>query len=277
MIYYGINDIYRKKIYKNNKRQILNYLNSLNQFTRDRSLHIIINDGYQILSKRANKTDDKTSKKLFSILKTSDFSHIKSVLEDNYRLFQILYVHAKGFWELPIIDRCILINETLDSTELCKLKELDPFYIVDVCVYSLQKDIDSLNYYHKDYSNRFQITDISDFYTLVINILSKLKKENSQLYFSNLLEIMKGFYINHKFLEDIDESLVSFSKEYCNMLEKYDLELVEKELFNSFEHFSDIICQYFVYKTDLENSKEIKQFIGENISPEMIKKLKIIP
>ena len=205
----------------------------------------------------------------------NNFSDIKFILEDNYKLFQMLYVYAKAFWELPIIDRCILIGNVNSKEKQEKLIELDPVYASDMCVYNVQKDLDSINYYHQDYCNKTRIVDIDNFYNLVTKIMSQLKLEDRKLYFENLLEIMKGFYINHKFLENMDGSLVNFSKKYSELLENTSLEVVEEQLSQSHEHFSDVICQYFAFKTELEKADFIKKFIDEKISADMVKKLKI--
>lgn len=275
MIIYGINDIYRERLYRCDVNRVIYYINDLSLTNKDRCMHIIINDCYQILSKRKSELADSTSKKLLSIIESSDFSDIKFILEDNYKLFQILYVYAKAFWELPIIDRCILIGNVNSKEKQEKLIELDPVYASDMCVYNVQKDLDSINYYHQDYCNKTRIVDIDNFYNLVTKIMSQLKLEDRKLYFENLLEIMKGFYINHKFLENMDGSLVNFSKKYSELLENTSLEVVEEQLSQSHEHFSDVICQYFAFKTELEKADFIKKFIDEKISADMVKKLKI--
>lgn len=275
MVYYSINDIYRKRMYENNEKQIMSFMDSLEDADKERCLHILVSDGYQILCKRKNNLEDNLSKILLSILQKSQFSRIKYVLEDNYRLFQVLFVNAKGFWTLPIIDRCILIGENYDYEQHRKLLLLDPLYLTDVCGYSIQKDINSINYYHQDYLKKMGIIGATSFYNLVVTIMRQLKNEDENTYSYNFLEIMKGFYINYKFLSEIDEQLVNDSKNYCQEIEKQDLEIIENSLIHHPNDFAYVIGQYFVYKNDLEGREEVKEFIDNNISSDMIKKLKI--
>lgn len=276
MICYSINDTYRHKLYKLDNKQLLLFLEQLDEPIKERYLRIILADGYQILQRRKNEPDsDNYSKRLYSILVKSDFKHVKEVLEDNYHLLQILFVNAKQFWNFPIIDRCLLIEEKADNKDYFKLLEFDPLYLVDIYVYGIQKDIDSINHYYKDYLEKLGSKYLSNFYQLVITIMSKLKDENKEMYDKNFLEIFRGFYIGNKFMHTLDETFSEETLEYVDRLETDSLEMIAEDLSELPNDFTKIIAIYLAYQTDLAHSNDTKDFIDKNVSKEMVKKLKI--
>ena len=177
MICYCINDMYRKEIYKYDEKQILLFFDELDSATKNMYLRIMVTDGLQVLERRRQYNEsDQYSKRLYKILSNSDFEHIKSVLEDNYVLFQVLFVNAKGFYKMPIVDRCLLVGERENKTLNYKLLSLNPFYLVDICVYTIQKDIDSIYYYYNDYQNKLGSKQLKSFYQLVLVMMEKLKE-----------------------------------------------------------------------------------------------------
>lgn len=276
MIYYGINDIYRKEMYKYDEKQILLFFDELDSATKDIYLRIMVTDGLQVLERRRQYNEsDQHSKRLYKILSNSDFEHIKSVLEDNYVLFQVLFVNAKGFYKMPIVDRCLLVGERENKTLNYKLLSLNPFYLVDACVYTIQKDIDSIHYYYNDYQNKLGSKHLKSFYQLVLVMMEKLKEENANLYNKNFLEFLKNFYVGNKFLQSIDEISSLETKPYHDMLEKEELDYVINLLESTPEDLMKVLALSLAYHSDMAGTKEEKNFINENVSSDMIKKLKL--
>lgn len=276
MICYGINDMYRKEIYKYDEKQILLFFDELDSATKNIYLRIMVTDGLQVLERRRQYNEsDQYSKRLYKILSNSDFEHIKSVLEDNYVLFQVLFVNAKGFYKMPIVDRCLLVGERENKTLNYKLLSLNPFYLVDVCVYTIQKDIDSIYYYYNDYQNKLGSKQIKSFYQLVLVMMEKLKEENTNLYNKNFLEFLKNFYVGNKFLQCIDEISSLETKFYHDMLEKEELDYIIDLLECTPEDLMKVLAISLAYHSDMAGTKEEKNFINENVSSDMIKKLKL--
>lgn len=276
MICYGINDMYRKEIYKCDEKQILLFFDELDSATKNIYLRIMVTDGLQVLERRRQYNEsDQYSKRLYKILSNSDFEHIKSVLEDNYVLFQVLFVNAKGFYKMPIVDRCLLVGERENKILNYKLLSLNPFYLVDVCVYTIQKDIDSIYYYYNDYQNKLGSKQLKSFYQLVLVMMEKLKEENTNLYNKNFLEFLKNFYVGNKFLQSIDEISSLETKLYHDMLEKEELDYVISLLESTPEDLMKVLAISFAYHSDMAGTKEEKNFINENVSSDMIKKLKL--
>lgn len=276
MICYGINDIYRKEMYKYDEKQILLFFDELDSATKNIYLRIMVTDGLQVLERRRQYNEsDQYSKRLYKILSNSDFEHIKSVLEDNYVLFQVLFVNAKGFYKMPIVDRCLLVGERENKTLNYKLLSLNPFYLVDVCVYTIQKDIDSIYYYYNDYQNKLGSKQLKSFYQLVLVMMEKLKEENANLYNKNFLEFLKNFYVGNKFLQSIDEISSLETKLYHDMLEKEELDYVISLLESTPEDLMKVLAISLAYHSDMAGTKEEKNFINENVSSDMIKKLKL--
>lgn len=276
MICYGINDIYRKEMYKYDEKQILLFFDELDSATKNIYLRIMVTDGLQVLERRRQYNEsDQYSKRLYKILSNSDFEHIKSVLEDNYILFQVLFVNAKGFYKMPIVDRCLLVGERENKTLNYKLLSLNPFYLVDVCVYTIQKDIDSIYYYYNDYQNKLGSKQLKSFYQLVLVMMEKLKEENANLYNKNFLEFLKNFYVGNKFLQSIDEISSLETKLYHDMLEKEELDYVISLLESTPEDLMKVLAISLAYHSDMAGTKEEKNFINENVSSDMIKKLKL--
>ena len=276
MICYGINDMYRKEIYKYDEKQILLFFDELDSATKNMYLRIMVTDGLQVLERRRQYNEsDQYSKRLYKILSNSDFEHIKSVLEDNYVLFQVLFVNAKGFYKMPIVDRCLLVGERENKTLNYKLLSLNPFYLVDICVYTIQKDIDSIYYYYNDYQNKLGSKQLKSFYQLVLVMMEKLKEENTNLYNKNFLEFLKNFYVGNKFLQSIDEISSLETKLYHDMLEKEELDYVISLLESTPEDLMKVLAVSLAYHSDMAGTKEEKNFINENVSSDMIKKLKL--
>ena len=276
MICYGINDMYRKEIYKYDEKQILLFFDELDSATKNMYLRIMVTDGLQVLERRRQYNEsDQYSKRLYKILSNSDFEHIKSVLEDNYVLFQVLFVNAKGFYKMPIVDRCLLVGERENKTLNYKLLSLNPFYLIDVCVYTIQKDIDSIYYYYNDYQNKLGSKQLKSFYQLVLVMMEKLKEENTNLYNKNFLEFLKNFYVGNKFLQSIDEISSLETKLYHDMLEKEELDYVISLLESTPEDLMKVLEISLAYHSDMSGTKEEKNFINENVSSDMIKKLKL--
>ena len=200
---------------------------------------------------------------------------IKSVLEDNYVLFQVLFVNAKGFYKMPIVDRCLLVGERENKTLNYKLLSLNPFYLVDICVYTIQKDIDCIYYYYNDYQNKLGSKQLKSFYQLVLVMMEKLKEENTNLYNKNFLEFLKNFYVGNKFLQSIDEISSLETKLYHDMLEKEELDYVISLLESTPEDLMKVLAISLAYHSDMAGTKEEKNFINENVSSDMIKKLKL--
>ena len=276
MICYGINDMYRKEIYKYDEKQILLFFDELDSATKNMYLRIMVTDGLQVLERRRQYNEsDQYSKRLYKILSNSDFEHIKSVLEDNYVLFQVLFINAKGFYKMPIVDRCLLVGERENKTLNYKLLSLNPFYLVDVCVYTIQKDIDSIYYYYNDYQNKLGSKQLKSFYQLVLVMMEKLKEENTNLYNKNFLEFLKNFYVGNKFLQSIDEISSLETKLYHDMLEKEELDYVISLLESTPEDLMKVLAISLAYHSDMAGTKEEKNFINENVSSDMIKKLKL--
>lgn len=276
MICYGINDMYRKEIYKYDEKQILLFFDELDSATKNMYLRIMVTDGLQVLERRRQYNEsDQYSKRLYKILSNSDFEHIKSVLEDNYVLFQVLFINAKGFYKMPIVDRCLLVGERENKTLNYKLLSLNPFYLVDICVYTIQKDIDSIYYYYNDYQNKLGSKQLKSFYQLVLVMMEKLKEENTNLYNKNFLEFLKNFYVGNKFLQSIDEISSLETKLYHDMLEKEELDYVISLLESTPEDLMKVLAVSLAYHSDMAGTKEEKNFINENVSSDMIKKLKL--
>lgn len=276
MICYGINDMYRKEIYKYDEKQILLFFDELDSATKNMYLRIMVTDGLQVLERRRQYNEsDQYSKRLYKILSNSDFEHIKSVLEDNYVLFQVLFINAKGFYKMPIVDRCLLVGERENKTLNYKLLSLNPFYLVDICVYTIQKDIDSIYYYYNDYQNKLGSKQLKSFYQLVLVMMEKLKEENTNLYNKNFLEFLKNFYVGNKFLQSIDEISSLETKLYHDMLEKEELDYVISLLESTPEDLMKVLAISLAYHSDMAGTKEEKNFINENVSSDMIKKLKL--
>lgn len=276
MICYGINDMYRKEMYKYDEKQIILFFDELDSATKNIYLRIMVTDGLQVLERRRQYNEsDQYSKRLYKILSNSDFEHIKSVLEDNYVLFRVLFVNAKGFYKMPIVDRCLLVGERENKTLNYKLLSLNPFYLVDVCVYTIQKDIDSIYYYYNDYQNKLGSKQLKSFYQLVLVMMEKLKEENTNLYNKNFLEFLKNFYVGNKFLQSIDEISSLETKLYHDMLEKEELDYVISLLESTPEDLMKVLAISLAYHSDMAGTKEEKNFINENVSSDMIKKLKL--
>ena len=276
MICYGINDMYRKEIYKYDEKQILLFFDELDSATKNMYLRIMVTDGLQVLERRRQYNEsDQYSKRLYKILSNSDFEHIKSVLEDNYVLFQVLFINAKGFYKMPIVDRCLLVGERENKTLNYKLLSLNPFYLIDVCVDTIQKDIDSIYYYYNDYQNKLGSKQLKSFYQLVLVMMEKLKEENTNLYNKNFLEFLKNFYVGNKFLQSIDEISSLETKLYHDMLEKEELDYVISLLESTPEDLMKVLAISLAYHSDMAGTKEEKNFINENVSSDMIKKLKL--
>lgn len=276
MIYYGINDIYRKEMYKYDEKQILLFFDELDSTIKNIYLRIMVTDGLQVLERRRQYNEsDQHSKRLYKILSNSDFEHIKSVLEDNYVLFQVLFVNAKGFYKMPIVDRCLLVGERENKNLNYKLLSLNSFYLVDACVYTIQKDIDSIHYYYNDYQNKLGSKHLKSFYQLVLVMMEKLKEENANLYNKNFLEFLKNFYVGNKFLQSIDEISSLETKLYHDMLEKEELDYVISLLESTPEDLMKVLAISLAYHSDMAGTKEEKNFINKNVSSDMIKKLKL--
>lgn len=276
MLCYGINDIYRNEMYKYDEKQILLFFDKLDSKFKDIYLRIMITDGLQVLEKRRQYNEsDNYSKKLYKILSDSNFEHIKSVLEDNYILFQILFVNAKGFYKMPIVDRCLLVSEKANRNLDYKLLSLNPFYLVDSFVYTIKKDIDSIHYYYNDYQNKLGSKHLKGFYQLVLVMMEKLKEEDTNLYNKNFLEFLKNFYVGNKFLQSIDEVSSLETKNYHDMLEQEELDYVIDTLECIPEDFIKVLAISLAYHSDMAGTKEREKFINENVRPDMIKKLQL--
>lgn len=276
MIYYGINDIYRKEMYKYDEKQILLFFDELDTAIKNFYLRIMITDGLQVLEKRKQYSEsNKYSKILYKVLNNSDFEHIKSVLEDNYVLFQVLFVNAKGFYKMPIVDRCLLIREIVSNKFHYKLLSLNPFYLVDVGIYTIQKDVDSIHYYYNDYQNKLGSKYLKSFYQLVLVMMEKLKDKDTSLYNKNFLEFLKNFYVGNKFLQSIDEASSLETRSYCDLLEQEELDYVINLLECTPEDFKKVLAISLEYHSEMAGTKEEKNFINKNVSSDMIKKLQL--
>lgn len=276
MIYYGINDIYRKEMYKYDEKQILLFFDELDTAIKNFYLRIMITDGLQVLEKRKQYSEsNKYSKILYKVLNNSDFDHIKSVLEDNYVLFQVLFVNAKGFYKMPIVDRCLLIREIVSNKFHYKLLSLNPFYLVDVGIYTIQKDVDSIHYYYNDYQNKLGSKYLKSFYQLVLVMMEKLKDKDTSLYNKNFLEFLKNFYVGNKFLQSIDEASSLETRFYCDLLEQEELDYVINLLECTPEDFKKVLAISLEYHSEMAGTKEEKNFINKNVSSDMIKKLQL--
>lgn len=276
MIYYGINDIYRKEMYKYDEKQILLFFDELDTAIKNFYLRIMITDGLQVLEKRKQYSEsNKYSKILYKVLNNSDFEHIKSVLEDNYVLFQVLFVNAKGFYKMPIVDRCLLIREIVSNKFHYKLLSLNPFYLVDVGIYTIQKDVDSIHYYYNDYQNKLGSKYLKSFYQLVLVMMEKLKDKDTSLYNKNFLEFLKNFYVGNKFLQSIDEASSLETRFYCDLLEQEELDYVINLLECTPEDFKKVLAISLEYHSEMAGTKEEKNFINKNVSSDMIKKLQL--
>lgn len=276
MIYYGINDIYRKEMYKYDEKQILLFFDELDTAIKNFYLRIMITDGLQVLEKRKQYSEsNKYSKILYKVLNNSDFEHIKSVLEDNYVLFQVLFVNAKGFYKMPIVDRCLLIREIVSNKFHYKLLSLNPFYLVDVGIYTIQKDVDSIHYYYNDYQNKLGSKYLKSFYQLVLVMMEKLKDKDTSLYNKNFLEFLKNFYVGNKFLQSIDEASSLETRFYCDLLEQEELDYVINLLECTPEDFKKVLAISLEYHSEMAGTKEEKNFINKHVSSDMIKKLQL--
>lgn len=276
MIYYGINDIYRKEMYKYDEKQILLFFDELDTAIKNFYLRIMITDGLQVLEKRKQYSEsNKYSKILYKVLNNSDFEHIKSVLEDNYVLFQVLFVNAKGFYKMPIVDRCLLIREIVSNKFHYKLLSLNPFYLVDVGIYTIQKDVDSIHYYYNDYQNKLGSKYLKSFYQLVLVMMEKLKDKDTSLYNKNFLEFLKNFYVGNKFLQSIDEASSLETRSYCDLLEQEELDYVINLLECTPEDFKKVLAISLEYHSEMAGTKEEKNFINKHVSSDMIKKLQL--
>lgn len=275
---YSVNDILREKIYNMREDEVFEWLNNLNEKTRTRLIELLTSDALKVLCLKSEKNTflSSSAKELYEFLKDADIDEIEFYINDNVGWFTNFYLQAKQFYQIPIVDRCLLMKSVLKRNDHQQLFPFNACFILDIMIYTLRKDLDQINEYYKDYINKSSIDSLPTFYFMIMALFDELREENEKQFQENYNEILRKFYISYKYTESytsLEFPKSSFSK---NLLEKNDLEFAKETIFSLPELFCDVLSFYFLYMNDdLFDKEEIKEFSDKRISLEMKNKLGI--
>lgn len=275
---YSVNDILREKIYNMREDKVFEWLNNLNEKNRTRCIELLTSDALKILCLKSEKNTflSPSTKELYEFLKDADIDEIEFYVNDNVGWFTSFYLQAKQFYQIPIVDRCLLMKSILKRNDKQQIFPIDTYFILDSMVYTLRKDLDQINEYYKDYVDKSSIDSLPTFYFMIMALFDELREENEKQFQENYNEIIKKFYISYKYTEastSLEFPNSSFSK---SLLEKNDLEFAKEAIFSLPELFCEVLSFYFLYMNDdLFDKEEIKDFSDKRISLEMKKKLGI--
>ena len=196
----GINDIIREEIYMDNFDALLENLIKLSDKKQDVIYRLIINDAYLVLKADSNK--NQVEEDLYRLILDTDVEELIQILKSKPNYFKFLHFYAFKFYELPIIDKCLLNFLKLEERDYHKNIEINKGYLIDLVVYNLEKDIASINYYYKDMILRKGLCEpeLRNFYSVIYMFMEELKQDDTNMLNDNLLNILRGFYINHKLI-----------------------------------------------------------------------------
>lgn len=271
---YSVNDILREKIYNMREDRAFEWINNLEEKNKTRFIELLTSDALKILCLKSEKNTflSSSAKELYEFLKDADIDEIEFYMNDNVEWFTNFYLQAKQFYQIPVLDRCLLMKSILKK----RLFKIDVCFILDSMVYTLRKDLDQLNEYYNDYIDKSSIDSLPTFYLMIMALFDELREENEKQFQENYNEILRKFYMSYKFTEahtSLKFPNSAFSK---NLLEKNDLEFAKETIFSLPELFCDALSFYFLYTNDdLFDKDEIKDFSEKRISLEMKNKLGI--
>lgn len=271
----GINDIIKEEIYMDNFDAFLKELNKLTVNKQNLLYRLIINDAYLILKADSNK--NQIEKDLCKLISDTEVEELIKILKAKPNYFKLLHFYAFKFYDLPIIDKCILNFLKLEEGDCNKNIEINKYYLIDLMIYNLQKDIDSINYYYQDMIARKGLDDreLTHFYSVVYMLMDELKREDINMLDDNFLNILRGFYINHKFITRYIPDIPTRGRKISDMIENEELNYVRDLLLKEPDKFVYVLSQYLFFMNDEElyDNEEINEVIKDSFSPQMIKKL----
>ena len=276
-IVWGINDIIREEIYKDDCDTLLDSLNRVSDKKQEIIYRLMINDAYLVLKADSNK--EQIEKDLYELISNTDVEDLIEILKSKPNYFKLIHFYAFKFYDLPIIDKCLLNFLKLEARDCDRNIELNKGYLVDLIIYTLNKDIESINYYYQDIIARKGLCDqeISHFYSTIYMMMDELKQEDTDMFNDNFLDILRGFYINHLLITKYIPDIPTKGSEISYMLEKEDLSAVKDLLLKEPDKFIYVLSQYlfFINDEELYDNEELNDLIDYEISPQMVKKLHI--
>lgn len=277
---YSIIDILREKLYSLSPQDAFFFIEELEDKKQGIYLELIVSDALKILAMKNELSSFCTpfSKNMYIFLKDADIDEVKFYMEDNVEWFINLYNQARSFYQMPIIDRCLMMRLLLKKTYKKPLLEVDLSFILDNMVYKLRKELDDINDYYQDYIMKNGIESLERFYLLTHSILEELKREDSKKFEDNWMEMIRKFYISYKYTEHVSTVFIPNGAVTKQILEKENLQEAKEIIYALPDLFCEVLSFYFSYTNDEQffDKKELDDFSKENISLEMKKKLHII-
>ena len=276
MILYSVKDELRKEIYSLEEQEAFEFIQSHQGEYKDKYLQLLASDALKILHVKVNadKTLVPDAKAFYEFLKKAKYDEIKFCAKDDIAWFSKLFLQAKQFYILPIVDRCVLMKKLQNETIIEQLVSLDKTIILDIICYSLSKDLESINYYRQDYAERVPVTQMDSFYVIVLKIMKDLKKEDRLLFEKNYIEILRKFYMIYCYIENRTAQSLNVGLIPKKMLEKERLSLAKKIIFDTPDFFFEVLYYYFYYiSNDIFDKEDIKRYCKQNVHSAMKKKL----
>lgn len=278
MILYNINDVIREDIYYFFEEEAFNYLKTLDEKEEERIIKLIASDALKVLTLKKKKGtilfDD--SKQLYEFLKEAEYDEIKFYIDDDIEWFSKLFLQAKQFYELPIIDRCLMMRLFVQDGTVRELCEFDLSALLDGMTYSIQKDIENFNHYYCDYKEKAGIEHLDAFYRLIFRLMEELKNEDKLSFDKIYLDILKNFYVLKNYLESVSQVPLGDGIDAQNLLEEQPIENSSVKIYESINLFCEVVAYHFLYENNnLFNKEQIKVYAKKHIDPKMKEKLKI--
>ena len=277
MIISSINDKFRAEIYPFSEQVAFEYIDCFDVETSEMCLKLIVIDALKILEIKSRKGSLmlNDTKRLYRELKQLDIDSIIDLLKNDYDYFSCVFLQAKQFFLLPVINRCYVVEELGNYDFNRKLIQLNPFHTVDIVCYKIQNDLDNINYYYKDYKDALGTDYVQRFYPIALDLLKNLKRENIDEFNKSYLEILRIFYMSYKYIDTI--SNVEFGgKKTSKMLETEDINKAKEEILNDIKLFCEVVSYYFIYtNNELIDKEDVKIFCKKYIKEDMKKKLEI--
>ena len=117
--------------------EVFEWLNNLNEKTRTRFIELLTSDALKVLCLKSEKNTflSSSAKELYEFLKDADIDEIEFYINDNVGWFTTFYLQAKQFYQIPIVDRCLLMKSVLKRNDHQQLFPFNACFILDTHQY----------------------------------------------------------------------------------------------------------------------------------------------
>ena len=266
-----IEEFRKNFINQNNIVEIVLYLESLDEKSRNFILKFMISDYYKINIYNNiynNKTYIDINEMLDNILFDAE------ILRD-------VIISSKNYSSLDFISKSIIIEEIEASGKKEFIENISPTYKIEQFIYKFDYNIESFKEYYIDYlnNNKNEAERRNVASNFITQKILELRDIDKNKYINYMIEMLTVYYKWKLFIKDHDgiELLFNNDLEYIENIKNKSIDEIFIDLNSNYDFLHTIVGEYLHYTTENTKIDEciVDKYLKGSSSESFQKKLKI--